>query len=93
MDTRAPRVPGGAAGTLHGAEARAGEPGTYFLKSGTGTYQVGQDTIEFGPGNLGPTRVTMAGEDYSWRNGQLRTEAVRVYVTGVTPFKHTLRIR
>lgn len=80
-------------GTLRGAEPRPGETDTYFLKSGPGAYQVGQDTIEFGPGSSGPTRVSMAGEVYSWLNGQLRTEPVRVYVTGVTPFKHTLRIR
>lgn len=79
-------------GTLHDTEMRPGEPDTHFLKSGMGTYQVGQDTIEFGPGSVGPTRVSMAGEDYSWRNGQLRTETVRVYVTGVTPFRQTLRI-
>jgi hypothetical protein len=35
----------------------------------------------------------MSGERYSWLNGQLRNEGVRVYLTGVTPFRHTLTIR
>jgi hypothetical protein len=82
-----------AGGVLMGTEPREGEPGVHFLKSGTGAYRVGDDVIEFGPGRFGPSRINMAGEEYSWRNGQLRSEAVRVYVTGVTPFKHTLRIR
>jgi hypothetical protein len=80
-------------GVLTGTELREGDPGAFFLKNGTGTYQVGNDVIEFGPGQFGPSRISMAGEQYSWRNGQLRGEAVRVYVTGVTPFRHTLRIR
>ena len=82
-----------AGGVLTGVEPRDGDPGAHFLKSGVGTYQVATDVIEFGPGQFGPARVSMAGEEYSWRNGQLRSEAVRVYVTGVTPFKHTLRFR
>ena len=82
-----------AGGVLTGAEPREGDPGAHFLKHGNGAYQVGDDMIEFGPGRFGPSRISMAGEEYSWRNGQLRSEAVRVYVTGVTPFKHTLRVR
>ena len=77
-------------GTLNGVEPHATEPATYYAKSGTASYTVGADTIEFGPGNFGSARIGMSGEDYSWRNGQLRAEGVRVYITGVTPFHHRL---
>ncbi len=79
-----------AGGTLTGAEPHPTEPGTFFAKAGTARYTVGADTIEFGPGNFGSARIAMAGEDYTWRNGQLRAEGVRVYITGVTPFRHRL---
>ena len=77
-------------GTFTGVEPHVTEPGTFFAKTGTARYTVGADTIEFGPGNFGSTRIAMAGEDYTWRNGQLRAEGVRVYITGVTPFRHRL---
>ncbi len=82
-------------GTLTGAEPRtnAAEPDTFFLKTGTARYTVGSDTIEVGPGSFASARVSMTGEDYSWRGGQLRTEGPKVYLTGVTPFRHTLVIR
>ena len=80
-------------GTLTGVEPRPAEVDTFFLKSGTARYTVGADTIEFGPGSFGSARITLAGEDYAWRNGQLRAEGLRVYLTGVTPFRHTLIIR
>ena len=80
-------------GTLTGVEPHATEPATYFAKTGLARYTVGADTIEFGPGGFGSARISMAGEDYSWRNGQLRAEGVRVYITGVTPFRHRLIIK
>ncbi len=82
-----------AGGVLTGTEPRAGEADTFFLKEGTARYTVGADTIEIGPGRHGPARISMDGEDYTWRNGHLRPAGVRVYVTGVTPFRHTLRVR
>ena len=80
-------------GELTGVEPRDAEPDTFFLKSGRGRYAVGRDVIEFGPGAFGPSRFNMSGEAYSWRNGQLRAEGLRVYLTGVTPFRHTLQVR
>lgn len=77
-------------GTLTGVEPHPTEADTYFAKTGSARYTVGTDTINFGPGTFGSARITMAGEDYSWRNGQLRTEGLRVYLTGVTPFRHRL---
>lgn len=80
-------------GELSGVAPRDAEPDTFFLKSGHGRYTVGSDVIEFGPGIFGPSRFSMSGETYTWRNGQLRAEGLRVYLTGVTPFRHTLTIR
>ena len=80
-------------GTLTGVEPHATEPATFFAKSGPASYTVGAETITFGPGNFGSARISMGGESYSWRNGQLRTEGLRVYITGVTPFRHRLLIK
>lgn len=80
-------------GTLTGVEPHPTEADAYFAKTGSARYTVGNDTIDFGPGSFGSARITMAGEDYSWRNGQLRTEGLRVYLTGVTPFRHRLLLR
>ncbi len=82
-------------GTLAGAAPRAGEPDTFLLPTGTLRYTVGGDTIEVGPGAAIPGgRVgNLAGEAYSWRGGQLRPEGLRVYLGGVTPFRHTLTVR
>ncbi len=82
-----------AGGRLAGGEVRPSEPDTYFLKEGNARYTVGGDTIEVGPGSFGPSRFSLSGEDYSWRNGQLRAEGVRLYLTGVTPFRHTLIVK
>jgi hypothetical protein len=82
-----------AGGEFAGVVPRDAEPDTYSLKSGPGRYTVGSDVIEFGPGSFGPSRFNLAGETYTWRNGQLRTDGPRVYLTGVTPFRHFLTIR
>lgn len=65
----------------------------YVLKSGTGTYTVGNDKIEFGPGQIARAPGRMEGETYGWINGSLRAEGDRVYLTGVTPLRHTLTFR
>ena len=65
----------------------------HVLKQGTGTYTVGNDTIEFGPGSLPRAPGRMEGESYGWVNGSLRAEGDRVYLTGVTPLKYTLTVR
>jgi hypothetical protein len=81
-------------GSLGGAVGRPGEPDTFLLPEGFARYTVGADAIEVGPGKVGPTRIgNLAGEAYAWRGGQLRVEGPKVYVTGVTPFRHTLVVR
>lgn len=67
--------------------------GAHGLKTGTGRFTVGSDVIEFGPGSFAQYPGRMEGEDYTWVNGSLRAEGQRVYLTGVTPFRHVLRLR
>jgi hypothetical protein len=79
-------------GTLAGVEA-LGTPGNHQLVAGTGSYTVGSDRIEFGPGN-GATRVTMdPGERYTYLGGSLTPDGLRVYLTGRTPGRQTLQLR
>lgn len=79
-------------GTLTGVET-LDAPGNYQLVSGTGSYTVGDDLIEFGPGN-GAARVAMdPGERYTYLGGSLTPEGLRVYLTGRTPGRQILRLR
>ncbi|WP_328990695.1 hypothetical protein OG394_30955 [Kribbella sp. NBC_01245] len=67
--------------------------GNYQLPGGTGAYVVGNDRIEFGPGN-GATRVTMdPGERYTYLGGSLTPAGLRVYITGRSPLTYTLKLR
>lgn len=73
-------------GYFAGVEALANHPNAYLCKEAEATYSVGTDTIHFGPGKL------------EHKNTQLRgalpmIDAPTVYITGFTPFKHTLFIR
>jgi len=85
-----------------GSGARAGgrtgpamenDEDSFMLKAGHGSYTVGADRIEFGPGIFAHNRLRMEGENYSVYNGHNRAEGHRVYLTGVTPFKHTLTVK
>jgi hypothetical protein len=67
--------------------------GAFVLKDGIGRFTMGADTIEFGPGSFTQPPGRMEGENYTWVNGSLRAEGQRVYLTGVTPFRHVLRLR
>lgn len=79
-------------GVLSGVE-QLEAAGNYQLVSGTGSYTVGDDRIEFGPGN-GPTRVAMdPGEPYIYLAGNLTPDGVRVYLTGRTPGAQLVRLR
>lgn len=62
----------------------------FYLKDGQGSYKVGDDRITFGPGSFVPARIRMEGLEYANYNGRLRAEGQRVYITGKTPFRHTL---
>ncbi|WP_427888403.1 hypothetical protein ACQHIV_34480 [Kribbella sp. GL6] len=79
-------------GTLSGVSELDAD-GNYQLVSGTGSYTVGGDRIEFGPGN-GPARVAMdPGELYTYLGGSLTPDGLRVYLTGRTPGSQVLRLR
>ena len=81
-----------AGGTLSGVDA-LDAAGNYQLTSGTGSYTVGAERIEFGPGN-GAARVAMdPGERYTYLGGSLTPDGLRVYLTGRTPGRQVLRLR
>ena len=57
----------------------------YFLESGTGQYKHGTDSIKFGPG--------IALHKWAEIRGMLpKQHGKSVYLTGYTPFKHTLEL-
>jgi hypothetical protein len=74
-----------AGGKLTGVEPLAGATDAFLLKSGTGRYTVGDDTIEFGPGRVEHTYTQVRGALPKW-------DGLSVYLTGLTPFKTTLTI-
>lgn len=79
-------------GKLSGVSAVADD--NNFLETGTGKYELGGDAIEFGPGSLAHKSIkNLEGERYSTHFGTLRTDGMHVYLTGVTPFKHTIHFR
>ncbi|MFD7156730.1 hypothetical protein ACFV9C_19170 [Kribbella sp. NPDC059898] len=79
-------------GTLAGVDA-LDAPGNYQLTEGTGSYTVGADRIEFGPGN-GAARVAMdPGERYTYLGGSLTPDGLRVYLSGRTPGRQVLKFR
>ncbi|MBP8257921.1 MAG: hypothetical protein KAX37_11400, partial [Opitutaceae bacterium] len=57
----------------------------YLLKSGTGRFTVGDDSISFGPGQAEHTWTQLRGALPKW-DGQ------SVYLTGFTPFRINLEI-
>jgi hypothetical protein len=76
-------------GILSGVTAAGND--NYFLESGVGSYEFGGDRIQFGRGaNTHKNIRNLEGERYSTHFGSLRTEGMHVYITGKTPFTHTL---
>ncbi len=67
------------------------ENDNYFLQSNNAVYQMNGDTITVGPGIMAHKNITnLEGEKYSTHFGTLRTKGMHVYLTGITPFEHTL---
>ncbi|WP_080056392.1 hypothetical protein [Spirosoma aerolatum] len=80
-------------GTLTGVSPQDGSADNFFLKNGMGQYTTGADTIQFGPGVYHHGKTTgLEGELYSSHFGSLRTTGMHVYLTGITPFEHTITI-
>lgn len=81
-------------GVLSGVMASEDGKDNYFLEKGMGQYQLGEDTVHFGPGTLAHTYIRgLEGEKYSSHFGNLRTEGMHVYLTGITPFEHKLTFK
>ncbi|WP_304197861.1 hypothetical protein [Flavobacterium alvei] len=65
----------------------------FFLNSGLGKLSMGADTIEFGLGKVEHQNVNnLDSEDITYHQGNLRTDGIHVYLTGFTPFRHTMTI-
>ena len=82
-------------GTLAGVVPASGD-GNFQLVEGEGSYTVGGDTITFGPGTGSGIRQPIAmdpGEKYTYLGGNLTPSGQRVYLTGLVPFRYTLRLR
>jgi len=69
------------------------DPESYRMDGNWGSYTVDDSKIEFGPGVYEHNRLGMEGEQFSVYNGELKADGLRVYMTGTTPFKHTLNIK
>ncbi len=80
-------------GTVEGVTPGA-EDGDYFLESGTAKYTFGEDVIEIGPGKHEHNSLRgLDGEVYSTHFGTIKGSGIHVYLTGQTPFRHSLTIR
>lgn len=64
-----------------------------FLEEGMGTYKVGDDTIEFGPGQADHQGIALSGHSYQAHGAALRAIGSCVYITGYTPFRKVITIR
>jgi hypothetical protein len=65
----------------------------YFLKEGVGRYRVGDDVIEFGPGQAEHQQINLSGPSYAAHGATLRARGTCVYITGFTPFQKVVTIK
>ena len=72
-------------GKLNGVNPVAGKLNSNLFADKEGTYSVGEDTIKFSPGLVVHKGINLRGALPS-------IEAPTVYLTGITPFKHTLKL-
>ncbi len=71
----------------------AGNDDDYFLEEEYVTYKSGNDTIKIGPGKTEHKRISrLDGEMYSTHFGSIKGDGMHLYLTGATPFRHTLKI-
>lgn len=71
----------------------AGVDDEYFLEDGYALYKSGKDTIAIGPGKMEHRNIRgLDGEMYSTHFGSVKGDGKHLYITGITPFKHTLKI-
>jgi hypothetical protein len=79
-------------GELSGVIPMENDSDSYFLKDGYGSYNIGGNSIKFGPGMKEHARPPQPNEQYTVHNGGIHPEGYRVYLTGFTPFRHQLKI-
>ena len=82
-------------GVLEGVQPAAA-PGTFQLVAGTGTYRLGRDVIEFGPGLAADPDTPAAynpGESYRYLGGTNASYGIKVYITGWTSGGHRFIFR
>ena len=79
-------------GQLDGALTEKTKDRVYLLRQGACRYTVGDDTLEFGPGEAQHEYLNMAGSSYAAHGATLRTDGICVYITGFTPFERTLTV-
>lgn len=72
-------------GDLRGVESTRFED-RYVLREGRATYRMGDDEIRFGPGKAENTYVDVRG-------AEAKLPGPSVYLTGYTPFDHTIEFR
>jgi hypothetical protein len=63
-----------------------------LLTDGIGKYRVGDDEIEFGPGQADHQFLNLSGHSYAAHGAALRADGASVYITGYTPFKRVIVI-
>ncbi|GAB4038897.1 hypothetical protein GCM10028809_58470 [Spirosoma gilvum] len=73
-------------GTLSGVAKYPKRENAYLLSGNSGSYTVGTDTIQFGPGKVEHKGVQLRG-------ALPAMDAPTVYLTGYTPFTHRLTLR
>jgi len=74
-----------AGGELHGVVPDKHTEDSYFLENGMGQYNCGNDVIAFGPGAATHKWAQIRGMPPK-QNGK------SVYITGYTPFRHTIEL-
>lgn len=72
-------------GSFVGTEPHPTKPGAYLLKDGMGAYRVEEQAIQFGPGRTDHFNVQLRGALPSM-------DAPTVYLTGTTPFVHSIKL-
>lgn len=72
-------------GKFSGVQPVPGKENAFLFSEEKGTYTVGSDTIHFGPGKIEHKGIQLRG-------ALPAMDAPTVYLTGLTPFRHTLYI-
>ncbi len=80
-------------GQLSGSLQELPREKCFLLKQGFGKYRVGDDVIEFGPGQAEHQFLNLSGHSYMAHGGALKAGGECVYITGFTPFQKVITIR